>query len=92
MAMDRMQPAVRMMEEMRSRREPTRHEMHIGMCIVPAVSDWASKYGARLLVDGHGQDAASGEDDGGDEVQAGAHPSRDAHRNVHCACCFGLGK
>ena len=43
---------------------------------MPAVFIWAAKYGARLFVDGHGQDAAGGEDDGGDEVQAEAHPAR----------------
>jgi len=32
--------------------------------------------GARLGVDGHGQDAAGGEDDRGDHVQAEADPAR----------------
>ena len=86
------QSAARMNGATTTRRKPTTRDHGRKRVNYACYSNSAARYVPRLLVDGHGQNAAGGEDDGQDEVQAGAHPSRDAHVNVRWACCFGLGK
>ena len=73
-----------------TQRKPTTRDMGTYMSYARYLIS-AAELVARLLVDGHGQDAAGGENDGRDEVRAEAHPTRDARRSASYACCFHMG-